>query len=435
MRADAAQPAAVKPGDQLRRGGGGHPVGHDQPGTPIRVRGDRRRDPVLGGGVQAGRGVVQDQQPLRVQGPGQPESLRLAPGHRGGVEPAVVAVRQPLDELVDRGRPGHRAESRLGVGGVAEHDRLRDRLADQHRPLEAVADRLPQGGAAQPAQRYPVQQHLAGVGVPQPAGDRGQGRLARSGGTDDGDRGAGRYPQVDPVQHRPAVVGVHGHPGQDQPAGAVGQRCRPVPPGRFGQYGGDPLRPGPGPDQPVEGGDDAAEPGAERGVLHGGEELARGESPLRHRPAADRDDRQLQQRGQRCRPARGPGQRGPGAGTVRAQQRQRLQYPVDLGPDGAGGGDGAGAVQRLGEPPGDPPLYPEIAGGGGGGVGDEGAQAGGEQQQPGAERGGEAPVEQQQRDDAAQRGSAAATPNTTVLPAWPESAACPTSRPTRSPTG
>ncbi|WP_238453587.1 hypothetical protein [Micromonospora sp. ATA51] len=67
-------------------------MGDHQAGTLAGSPGHRLRDPVFGRGVQAGRGVVQDEQALRGEGAGQSESLGLTAGERRVLQRGAEAV-------------------------------------------------------------------------------------------------------------------------------------------------------------------------------------------------------------------------------------------------------------------------------------------------------------------------------------------------------
>ena len=107
---------------------------------------------------------------------------------------APTALRRGLDLLPARRRL---AEGDVVGDGPVEHEVL---LGDHHhRPTQVVV--------AEVAQVDPVQRDPAAVGVVEPGHQLGDGRLARTGGADQGDGLAGRDVQLEARQHR-AVLRV-----------------------------------------------------------------------------------------------------------------------------------------------------------------------------------------------------------------------------------
>ena len=98
--------------------------------------------------------------------------------------------RGPLDPLV-------------GCVGFGERDVGGDRVVEQERVLEHDAD-----GAAQRVQRHvadvdAVEHDATAVDVVEARDQAGDGRLAAAGWPDQGDRLAGSYAEVEPVEHGP----------------------------------------------------------------------------------------------------------------------------------------------------------------------------------------------------------------------------------------
>lgn len=98
-------------------------------------------DMEFGDAVQAGGGVVKDQQPARMgERPCQAEALDLPAGQRGVGQRREVSVREEPDEGVRTGRAGGGLD-RLGRGLVrAEADGGPYRPAEQGGAFEGVAD-------------------------------------------------------------------------------------------------------------------------------------------------------------------------------------------------------------------------------------------------------------------------------------------------------
>ena len=97
-------------------------VGHHHDRPVAGAAGEGGEQPAAGVGVEAGRGLVEQQHPaVEQQGPGQRDPLPLAAGQAAAplADPGVVALRQPLDERVrvglHRGQP-HLAERGVGAG-------------------------------------------------------------------------------------------------------------------------------------------------------------------------------------------------------------------------------------------------------------------------------------------------------------------------------
>jgi hypothetical protein len=80
VRCEGADPTTVEPGDEVRPGGRGRAVRHDEPRQAAQLAGDGPGDEHFGDRVKAGRGVVEHQQPRRTcvrERACQPEPLHL----------------------------------------------------------------------------------------------------------------------------------------------------------------------------------------------------------------------------------------------------------------------------------------------------------------------------------------------------------------------
>lgn len=379
-------------------------MGDDDPGAAPGPRVEGAADVVLGHGVEAGQRVVEDQQPARVgERTGQAEALAFAAGERGVGERGGVAVREQREEPVGAGRAGRFAYG-VGRGGPgAVGDRVLDGGAEEGGAGEGVRHLAAEPGRFHAVQRDAVEQHAAGVRVEQPPGDRGQLGLAGAGASDDGQGRAAGDGQVDAGQQGLAVLfdadvaefEVSGRVG-DRAQAAVGQRGE-------GEEGVEALRGGAAAGQGAERSGEGADADGEARVAGGGDEFADADRARAEPESGDREDQQHEQGQQEAAAADGPPVHGPGAATVFGEGGQGFQDAAVFAGAGAGGADGVGAVQGLGETVGDQRLGALVVGPGVGGAPGEGAEQ--EDQERGAqEEGGGGPdVDEEEPDERAER--------------------------------
>lgn len=189
-------------------------MGDQDPGAPGHRAGERLADLVFGHRVQACGHVVQDQHPAGMgEGPSQADPLGFTAGHRCLGQRRIISLRQSLDEVVSFGRPRRFYHLGPARGVNAERDCVGQLVADQDRPLEAVADRAAQGRLVQLVQGYTVEEHHPAMWIGQAPSQSGQQRLAGPGAAHDCDQGAGRDHQIKAVQDEP-VAGPEGHPAK-----------------------------------------------------------------------------------------------------------------------------------------------------------------------------------------------------------------------------
>ena len=179
-------------------------MGDDQRGRLRQHVAQRRLDQRLGVHVEGRQRVVEHQHRRPAEdGAGQRQPLPLAAGQRQALlaDARGQAPREVVDELRLRHpqRLGH-----VGVGGVgpAEGEVLADAHREQRRVLEGGGDDAAQLGQRQVAHVDAVQGDPAGGDVVEPPDQRGERRLARSGGADERDGLAGLDVEVDAVEHR-----------------------------------------------------------------------------------------------------------------------------------------------------------------------------------------------------------------------------------------
>ncbi len=235
-------------------------------------------------------------------------------------------------------------------------------------------------------ERDAVQQHAAGVRVEQPPGDRGELGLAGAGSADDRQGRATGDGQVDAGQQGAAVLFDADVP-EFEVSGGVGDRTQAA----VRQRGegeqrveapGGGAAAGQGAECPGEG----ADADGEARVPGGGDELAHADRARAEPESGDREDQQHEQGQQESAAADGPSVHGPGAAAVVGEGGQGFQDAAVFAGAGAGGADGVGAVQGLGEPVGDERLGALVVRPGVGGVPGEGAEQRDEEQRPGGGR-------------------------------------------------
>lgn len=95
---------------------------------------------------------------------------------------------------------------------------------------------------------------------------------------------------------------------------------------------------------------EGADADGEARVAGGGDELADADRARGEPESGDREDQQHEQGQQESAAADGPPVHGPGTAAVVGEGGQGFQDPAVFAGAGAGGADGVGAVQGLGEP-------------------------------------------------------------------------------------
>ena len=152
---------------------------------------ERLEDAGLGGGVDGGGGVVEQQQPGPAhEGAGEGDPLALAARQRRAPLPhdGLVAAGQRADEAVGAGQ----AEGAVEVlGGPAEQHVLGDRVGEQERLLERGGDLARAARRRRASARSrPSRRTAPWSGVEQAGDEEQQRRLARARRPDDGDGAA-----------------------------------------------------------------------------------------------------------------------------------------------------------------------------------------------------------------------------------------------------
>ena len=139
-------------------------MGDQHGGAPLHGLLDGAEYLLLGVRVDAGRGIVQEQnRRFQEHGAGNGQALPLPAREVAPffVEPGVVAVRQGANEFVG-GRNARRPADLLARGrGMAEGDVVGDCAAEQERFLEDHADRARRSSSGERADIHAVDEHTA----------------------------------------------------------------------------------------------------------------------------------------------------------------------------------------------------------------------------------------------------------------------------------
>ncbi len=183
------------------------------------VRDDQRRpaahrlaqadaDPRLRRRVDGRGRVVEDEDP-RIDGERarDRDALALAARERDAAlaDHRVVALRQPLDELVrlrERAPPA-RPPRRVSVGRGRRAMFSRTRRGEEERILRDDADLAAERGERHVADVDAVERHASARDVVEARHERGERRLARAGVADQRDRRAGRDVEIEVLEHGP----------------------------------------------------------------------------------------------------------------------------------------------------------------------------------------------------------------------------------------
>ena len=205
VRAAVGDPAVVQDHDPVGQVQRGPAVRDDQRGPAAHHLAQRGVDLRLQPRVDGRGGVVEDQQPrVGDQRPGQRHPLPLAAGKGQALlaDHGVVALRQPVDELVRLGRPGRRQDLLVGGVGAAVGDVGPDGVGEQEAVLHDQADRGPQGVPGHVGDVVPADPDHAGLRVVEARQQLRQGGLAGAGRADHGDDLARCHVQRKTAKHR-----------------------------------------------------------------------------------------------------------------------------------------------------------------------------------------------------------------------------------------
>lgn len=303
VRTDVGELALLQDGDPVGEAEGGAAVG-DQQGRAARHHLRQGLvDLVLDAGVDGRGGVVEEKQPgVGEDRAGERDALPLAAGEGQAVlaDLGVVAEGQIGDETVRLGGAGGLLDLVLGGVRVSVRDIGADRVGEEEAVFRYEADGGPQRVLGELADVVAADQDGALRHVVEAGQQQGDGGLPAAGGTDDGDGLTGLDGQREPVEDRPLGVVPEPHVVELDARGGVRRELhRAVLHGGLGvdqfEYAldtGAGLLPdgehhGEHPDRP----DELGEIGGERHERTEGDLAAGGE------PAAERQHRDLAERG------------------------------------------------------------------------------------------------------------------------------------------
>ncbi len=162
-----------------------------------------RENPLFGEGIDARKGVVQNQNPRVAQDGAGDGGALLLPARKGDAALAdhgLVAFGKTCDIARQPGDFGGAADLLRGGRFHAEGDVLRDGGAEQESLLRHEADLPAQFAGVEFAHVHAVHQHRAGGGIHQARHQADQRALARPGVAHHRDGGAGGNAQIDAVQ-------------------------------------------------------------------------------------------------------------------------------------------------------------------------------------------------------------------------------------------
>ncbi len=137
--------ATLEPDDPVAVACGVQVVRDDEGGAPVGETPERLHDLGLGLAVETGQRLVEDDDGgIADRGAGDRDPLPLAAGQRGAAlaDDGVVALREPLDELVSAGQPGGALDLLLGRPRQPVGDVVPDRHGEQHALLQHDRDLL-----------------------------------------------------------------------------------------------------------------------------------------------------------------------------------------------------------------------------------------------------------------------------------------------------
>ena len=214
MGAEFYDTSLVEDGDQVGVADGGNAVGDEDGGASAHDFAEVVEDFVFGVGVDAGEGVVEDEDAWAAeQGAGDGGALLLASGEGDAAfaDRRVVAFGEAFDVLGDVGGFGGGfdvVKLRLAVFlRYAEGDVFADGVAEEECLLRDEADVPAQRVEREFADGVAVDEDGAGLGVVDPRDQIDERRFAGAGGADDGQAGAGGNAQVDVFEDGGAVIG------------------------------------------------------------------------------------------------------------------------------------------------------------------------------------------------------------------------------------
>ena len=215
MRAHFAELAFVHDEDGVCALHGGEAVGDEDAGAAFDHAFERAADAQLGVGVDAGGGLIEDEDARVVsKGAGEVDELLLAGGERvTALEDGLVELAgQGVNEIEDIDVACCAAQVGVCDGVVAEADIFRDGAGEEKRILQNDGEVPAEFGEVVLAQVNAIDEDLSGGDVVEAHHEAGEGGFAGAGVADDGDGLSGLDGEGD-VFEDPLDVLDGGEPG------------------------------------------------------------------------------------------------------------------------------------------------------------------------------------------------------------------------------
>lgn len=192
--------AGYEDGDLVGVAGGGDAVGDEDGGPALHDGAKAVEDALFGVGVDAGEGVVEDED-ARVadDGAGDGGALLLAAGEGDAAlaDHGVEALGELEDLGGDVGDGGGFLDLFSSCLGDTEGDVLADGLGEEEGLLRDVAYVFAQGVEGEAADGFSVDEDGTGSGIVKAGDEANEGGFARAGRAYDGEAGAGGDAEVD----------------------------------------------------------------------------------------------------------------------------------------------------------------------------------------------------------------------------------------------
>src|SRR5713226_2939940 len=200
MRAALDYSTVAQDDDLVGVSHGGGAVRNQNGGAPVHDAPQAREDALFGLGVDAGEGIVKDQDarvPDNAAGNGSALLLSAGEGDTALANDGFIFVGEAFDVGIEAGDFGGLANLIEIVSREAKGDIAADGFAEEISVLGDVADGATKSVKRPFADGAAIDENFAFRSFPQASDQRGEGSLAAAGRTDDGERGAGGNLQID----------------------------------------------------------------------------------------------------------------------------------------------------------------------------------------------------------------------------------------------